>query len=68
MNKDQKAAVVDRVAGEIEASDAIIAVDYRGLSVKQAKDLRTALNAPAASRLHLPRAYATPPGVSGFVF
>ena len=43
MNRDQKAAVIDRVAGEIEAADAVFAVDYRGLSVKQAVDLRSAL-------------------------
>jgi large subunit ribosomal protein L10 len=43
VNRDQKAAVVDRVAGQIEAADAVIAVDYRGLSVKQASDLRTSL-------------------------
>jgi large subunit ribosomal protein L10 len=43
LNRDQKAAVIDRVAGEIEAADAVFAVDYRGLSVKQAVDLRSAL-------------------------
>ncbi|MEA2448374.1 MAG: large subunit ribosomal protein [Thermoleophilaceae bacterium] len=43
MNRDQKAAVIDRVAGEIESAGAVFAVDYRGLSVKQAVDLRNAL-------------------------
>ena len=43
MNRDQKAAVIEQVAGEIEAADAVFAVDYRGLSVKQAVDLRTSL-------------------------
>jgi large subunit ribosomal protein L10 len=43
VNKDQKAAVIERVATDIQESDAIIAVDYRGISVKQAGDLRTAL-------------------------
>ena len=40
MNRDQKAAVVDEVASQIEEAQAIFAVDYRGLSVKQAADLR----------------------------
>jgi large subunit ribosomal protein L10 len=43
VNREQKAAVIERVAGEIQEADAIIAVDYRGISVKQAGDLRTAL-------------------------
>ena len=32
MNRDEKAAVVDEVAAQIEESQAIIAVDYRGIS------------------------------------
>ncbi len=43
MNRDQKAAVIDEIAGDITASDAIFAVDYRGLSVAQAADLRERL-------------------------
>src|SRR3954454_3915823 len=43
MNKEQKAAVVDEVAGAIKEAEAIFAVDYRGISVPQAKELRTAL-------------------------
>jgi large subunit ribosomal protein L10 len=43
VNRDQKAAVIERVAADIQEADAIIAVDYRGISVKQAGDLRTAL-------------------------
>jgi large subunit ribosomal protein L10 len=43
MNKEQKTAVVDEVAGAIEEAEAIFAVDYRGISVPQAKELRTAL-------------------------
>jgi large subunit ribosomal protein L10 len=43
VNRDQKAAVIDRVATEIQESDAIFAVDYRGISVKQIGDLRVAL-------------------------
>ena len=43
MNRDQKAAVVDRLAGQLESAEAIFAIDYRGLSVKQAVDLRASL-------------------------
>jgi large subunit ribosomal protein L10 len=40
MNRDEKAAVIDEVASQIEEAQAIFAVDYRGLTVKQAADLR----------------------------
>jgi large subunit ribosomal protein L10 len=40
MNRDQKAAVVDEIAEQIQSSDAIFAVDYRGLTVSQAAELR----------------------------
>ena len=40
MNRDQKAAVVEDIAEQIQAADAIFAVDYRGLSVSQAAELR----------------------------
>ena len=43
MNRDQKAAVVDEIAGQIEAASAIFAVDYRGISVSQIADLRAKL-------------------------
>ena len=43
MNKEQKAAVVERVASQIQDASAIFAVDYRGISVKQAMELRAAL-------------------------
>ena len=43
MNRDQKAAVIDEVAGQITGSDAVFAVDYRGISVPQAAELRTRL-------------------------
>jgi large subunit ribosomal protein L10 len=43
MNRDQKAAVVDEIASQIQASQAIFAVDYRGISVAQAADLRERL-------------------------
>src|SRR5947209_1500302 len=43
MNRDQKAAVIEEIAGEIGGSEAIFAVDYRGLTVAQAADLRERL-------------------------
>ena len=43
MNKEQKSAVVDRVASQIQDAAAIFAIDYRGISVKQAMELRSAL-------------------------
>src|SRR5215218_6963310 len=43
MNRDQKAAVIEDVASQIKEAHAIFAVDYRGLSVRQAADLRSRL-------------------------
>ena len=43
MNRDQKAAVIDEVAGEIGGAEAIFAVDYRGITVAQVAELRTKL-------------------------
>jgi large subunit ribosomal protein L10 len=43
LNRDQKAAVIEEVAGQISDADAIFAVDYRGISVPQAAELRTRL-------------------------
>ena len=43
MNRQQKAAVIDEIAAEISASQAIFAVDYRGISVAQADQLRASL-------------------------
>jgi len=43
MNREQKAAVIDEIAAEISASQAIFAVDYRGISVAQADQLRASL-------------------------
>jgi large subunit ribosomal protein L10 len=48
MNRDQKAAVVDEVATQIQESEAVFAVDYRGISVPQAADLRVKLNEAGA--------------------
>jgi large subunit ribosomal protein L10 len=44
MNKDQKAAVIEEVAAQITESEAVFAVDYRGISVPQAAELRIRLN------------------------
>jgi large subunit ribosomal protein L10 len=43
LDRAQKAAVIDEVAAQIQESDAVFAVDYRGISVPQAADLRTRL-------------------------
>ncbi len=48
MNKEQKAAIVQEVATQIEESEAVFAVDYRGISVPQAADLRQRLNEAGA--------------------
>jgi large subunit ribosomal protein L10 len=49
LNRDQKAAVIDEVAAQISESEAIFAVDYRGISVPQAAELRTRLRDADAS-------------------
>ena len=49
MNKDQKAAVIEEIAGQIESADAVFAVDYRGISVPQAAELREKLTEAGAS-------------------
>jgi large subunit ribosomal protein L10 len=49
LNRDQKAAFIDEVAAQISASEAVFAVDYRGISVPQAAELRTRLRAADAS-------------------
>jgi large subunit ribosomal protein L10 len=48
MNRDQKAAAVAEVATQIQESEAVFAVDYRGISVPQAAALRTKLNEAGA--------------------
>jgi large subunit ribosomal protein L10 len=45
MNREQKAAAVDEIASSIKESQAVFAVDYRGISVPQAGELRTRLRA-----------------------
>jgi large subunit ribosomal protein L10 len=43
LNRDQKAAVIEEVAGQLREAGAVYAVDYRGTSVPQAAELRTRL-------------------------
>ena len=43
MNRDQKAAVIDQIAADISAAQAVFAVDYRGITVAQADALRARL-------------------------
>ena len=43
MNREQKAAAVAEIADNIKESEAVFAVDYRGLSVPQANELRSRL-------------------------
>jgi large subunit ribosomal protein L10 len=40
MNREQKAAVIEEIAVEIKESAAVFAVDYRGITVAQAAELR----------------------------
>ena len=44
MNREEKEAVVDQVATQIQESEAIFAVDYRGISVQQVAELRQKLS------------------------
>src|SRR3954471_24202694 len=43
MNREQKAAAVAQIATRIKESEAVFAVDYRGISVPQAAELRARL-------------------------
>jgi large subunit ribosomal protein L10 len=49
MNRDEKAAVIDQVAEQIQESQAIFALDYRGITVSQAAELRAKLREADAS-------------------
>lgn len=49
MNRDQKAAFIDDVAGRVSESEAIFAVDYRGITVSQVAELRGKLGEADAS-------------------
>ena len=49
MNRDEKQATIEEIAAQIEAAEAIFAVDYRGISVPQAAELRSKLREADAS-------------------
>lgn len=49
MNREQKAAVIDEIAADIEASEAVYAVDYRGITVAQAAEIRSQLSGADAT-------------------
>ncbi|MGI9082471.1 MAG: 50S ribosomal protein L10 [Thermoleophilaceae bacterium] len=49
MNREQKTAVIDEVATQIQESAAIFAIDYRGISVQQVAELRRRLGEADAS-------------------
>jgi large subunit ribosomal protein L10 len=49
MNRDEKATAIEEIAADIEAAEAIFAVDYRGISVPQAAELRAKLRESDAS-------------------
>ena len=49
MDRQEKAVVIDEMAGQISGSDAVYAVDYRGISVPDAADLRVRLRESDAS-------------------
>jgi large subunit ribosomal protein L10 len=49
MKRDQKAQVIDELAAQLGEAQAIYAVDYRGISVPQAAELRASLREQDAS-------------------
>ena len=49
MNREQKAAAIAEIVAQIKESDAVFAVDFRGISVPQAADVRTRLRDADAS-------------------
>ena len=49
MNRDEKSAAIEEIAAQIEGAEAIFAVDYRGISVAQAAELRSKLRESDAS-------------------
>ncbi len=49
MNREQKSAAIAEIAEQIQSSEAVYAVDYRGISVPQAAELRTKLREADAS-------------------
>jgi large subunit ribosomal protein L10 len=49
MNREEKSAAIQEIAAQIDESEAIFAVDYRGISVPQAAELRSKLREADAS-------------------
>jgi large subunit ribosomal protein L10 len=49
MNREQKAAVIEEITVQITQSEAVFAVDYRGMTVAQAAELRARLHAADAT-------------------
>ena len=49
MNREEKSQAIKEIAAQIEGSEAIFAVDYRGISVPQAAELRSKLREADAS-------------------
>src|SRR6476620_6093813 len=49
MNREEKSTTIQEIAAQIEESEAIFAVDYRGISVPQAAELRGKLREADAS-------------------
>ncbi|MEA2323271.1 MAG: large subunit ribosomal protein [Solirubrobacteraceae bacterium] len=49
MNREQKSAAIAEIADQIQESGAVFAVDFRGISVPQAADVRTRLRDADAS-------------------
>jgi len=49
MNREQKAAVIEEITVQIKESGAVFAVDYRGITVQQAAELRSKLREADAS-------------------
>lgn len=49
MNREQKAAVIEEITAQITESEAVFAIDYRGITVTQAAELRTKLRDADAS-------------------
>jgi large subunit ribosomal protein L10 len=49
MNRAQKSATIEQIAAQIEGSEAIFVIDYRGISVPQAAELRNKLREADAS-------------------
>lgn len=49
MNRDEKTVVVDELAEDLSGAQAIFAVDYKGISVPQAAELRSKLRESDAS-------------------